>query len=241
MVASQLSIGIAFIAGLASFLSPCVLPLVPIYLAQLVGPSVYQSPAERKTPSRRLFTFLHAATFVFGFSLAFIALGATASTLGSFLREHLIVLRQAGGVLLVLIGLHLTGIFKLPFLYAHRRFEFHPAQPGYPASLLIGIVFGIAWTPCIGPILGSILVMAASAATLRTGVLLLLAYSLGLGVPFLLLGLGIDQFSRILQWLKPHLNKIEIGTGVLMAVLGVIVFFNLLVYFNQYFNLGVGG
>ena len=240
MVASQLSIGIAFIAGLASFLSPCVLPLVPIYLAQLVGPSVYQSPADRKTPSRRLFTFLHAATFVFGFSLAFIALGATASTLGSFLREHLVVLRQAGGVLLVLIGLHLTGIFKLPFLYTYKRFEFHPARPGYPASLLIGIIFGIAWTPCIGPILGSILVMAASAATLRMGVLLLLAYSLGLGVPFLLLGLGIDQFSRILQWLKPHLGKIEIGTGVLMVVLGVIVFFNLLVYFNQYFNLGVG-
>ncbi len=236
---SQLSIGIAFLAGLASFLSPCVLPLVPIYLAQLVGPSIYQSPADQQAPSRRLFTFLHAATFVLGFSLAFISLGATASTLGSFLRDHLVILRQIGGVILILVGLHLTGLLPLPFLSFQKRFEFHPTQPSYPASLLIGVIFAIAWTPCIGPILGSILVVAASAATLHTGVMLLLAYSLGLGVPFLLLGLGINQFSRILRWLKPHLGKIEIGTGILMMVVGVMIFFNLLLYLNQYFNWGI--
>ncbi len=235
---SQVNIGIAFVAGLVSFLSPCVLPLVPIYLAQLVGQSVYQSIEDKKQQVTRLVTFLHAATFVLGFTLAFIALGATASTLGGFLRIQQILLRQIGGVLLVLVGLHLTGLLKLPFLYWQKRFEFHPTRPGYPASALTGVVFAIGWSPCVGPILGIILALAGQAATLRQGVLLLLAYSLGLGVPFLLLGLGLNQGSRALKWLKPHLGKIEVGTGVLMVVVGVAIFFNLLLQLNSYFNFG---
>ncbi len=233
---------IAFIAGLASFLSPCVLPLVPIYLAQLVGQSVSQTTDSRQESfmsSTRLTTFLHAAIFVFGFTLSFVALGATASTLGSFLRLHLIILRQIGGILMIIIGFHLTGLLKLPFLYQQRRFTFTPTRPGYPASFLIGVIFAIAWTPCIGPILTSILILAANAPTLRQGVWLLLVYSLGLGVPFLLLGLGLNQLSHILKWLKPHLGKIEIATGVLMMVVGIMIFFNMLTYLNQYFNFGI--
>lgn len=235
---SQLSIGIAFVAGLASFLSPCVLPLVPIYLAQLVGQSVYQSTDSKIQPSRRVVTFLHAVTFVCGFTLAFVALGAVASSLGSFLQAHLVLVRQIGGIILIIIGLHLTGILKLPFLYRQKRIEFRPARPGYPASFLIGVTFAIAWSPCIGPILGSILALAAGTATLRQGVLLLLAYSLGLGLPFLLLGLGLNQVSRILKKLKPHLGKIEVVTGVLMMAVGIMVFFNLLLYLNSSFRLG---
>jgi cytochrome c-type biogenesis protein len=237
MPASQLSITIAFVAGLASFLSPCVLPLVPIYLAQLVGQGVYQSTNTQEGIAARIMTFLHAVTFVAGFTLAFVALGATASTLGSFLSTHLVILREIGGVLLVVLGLHVAGILKLPLLYQQKRIEFHPARPGYPASFLLGVVFAIAWSPCIGPILGSILVMAASAATLRLGVWLLLAYSLGLGVPFLILGLGLDRFSLVLKWLKPYLGKIEVVTGILLIGVGVVVFFNLLGYLNQYFTL----
>ncbi len=235
---TQISISIAFLAGLISFLSPCVLPLVPIYLAQLVGQSIYQADNAHKEVTR-LETFLHAATFVAGFTLSFIALGATASTLGNFLHNNLLFLRQAGGIILVLLGLHLTGIFKIPLLYWQKRFEFHPNRPGYPASLLIGIIFAIGWTPCIGVTLAPILAMAANAATLRQGVFLLLAYSLGLGVPFLLLGLGIDQGSRVLKWLKPHLNKIEIATGLVMIAVGVMIFFNLLTYLNGYFTFGI--
>ena len=230
----NLSVGIAFVAGLLSFLSPCVLPLVPIYLGQLVGQSVSQEASQEA--SRRLATLLHAATFVAGFTLAFVALGATASALGSFLNANQALLRQIGGVMLVIVGLHLTGILTLPLLYMQKRFEFHPTSPSYPASALIGIIFAIAWTPCLGPVLSSILIMAANAATLRAGVLLLLAYSLGLGVPFLLLGLGLDQFSRLLKRLKPHLGKIEVGTGILLIVVGILIFFNLLLYFNQFFN-----
>ena len=239
MDSSQVSFGVAFLAGLASFLSPCLLPLVPIYIAQLVGHSVYQSTGEQEDHSERLSTFIHSLIFVFGFTLAFISLGATASTIGSFLRVYQIFLRQIGGIILILIGLHLTGILKLSIFYWQKRFSFRSSRPSYLSSLLIGIIFAIGWTPCVGLILGPILGMAANAATLKQGVLLLLFYSLGLGIPFLLVGLGLNQFSRALKWLKPHVGKIEVGTGVVMIAAGVLIFFNLLPYFNHFFNLGI--
>jgi cytochrome c-type biogenesis protein len=236
VMGSQVSFSVAFIAGLASFLSPCVLPLVPIFLAQMVGQSVSQAA---NTLARRMATFLHSLAFVTGFTLAFIALGATASTLGSFLHANQFLLREIGGALLVIIGLHITGVLKLPFLYWQKRFEFHPTRPSYPASLLIGLIFAIGWTPCVGLILGPILGLAANAATLRQGVALLLVYSLGLGIPFLLLGLGLDRFSQLLRWLKPHLGKIEIATGVMMIALGILIYFNLLITLNRFFNFGI--
>ncbi len=186
---SPLSFGLAFAAGLASFLSPCMLPLLPIYLAQLVGQSAYQSTGGQDGRPARFITFLHA---------------------------------------------HLAGVLKLPFLYWQKRFAFHPTRPSYSASLLIGMIFAIGWTPCISLFLGSILGLAATAATLRQGVLLLLAYSLGMGLPFLLLGLSLDQFSKLLKWLGPHLGKIEVGTGVVMILVGVMIYFNWLVYLNRY-------
>lgn len=239
MISSQLTFGVAFLAGLASFLSPCVLPLVPIYLAQLVGQGVYQSTGGQEDRPARVSTFLHAVMFVAGFTLAFVALGATASTLGGFLRIHQLLLREIGGILLIIIGLHLTGLLKLPFLYWQKRFEFRPSRPSYPASFVIGLIFAIGWTPCIGLILGPILVLASNASTLRQGVFLLLTYSLGLGMPFLLLGLGLNHFSRLLKWLKPHTGKIEIGTGVIMILIGIVIYFNWLIYLNRYFNFGV--
>lgn len=239
MSPSQISIGIAFVAGLASFLSPCVLPLVPIYLAQLVGQSIYQTGESNTELAKRLVTFLHAALFVLGFTIAFVALGASASALGSFLQMYREPLRQVGGIVLIVFGLHLAGILKVPVLYRQKRITFQPRRPSYPASLLFGIIFAIAWTPCVGPILSAILLLAENTATLRVGVVMLLAYSLGLGIPFLLMGLGLNQFSRFLKELKPYLGKIEVATGALMVVLGVLVFLNLLTYFNQYFNFGL--
>jgi cytochrome c-type biogenesis protein len=239
MDSSQISFGIAFLAGLASFLSPCVLPLVPIYLAQLVGHSVYQAADGQEEQPQRLNTFIHSLLFVLGFTLAFVALGATASTLGSFLRAYQILLRQVGGIVLIIFGLRLTGILKLSIFYWQKRFEFRPSRPSYPASLLIGLIFAIGWTPCVGLILAPILGLAASAATLGRGVVLLLCYSLGLGVPFLLLGVGVNQLGRVLKWLKPHVGKIEAGTGVVMIAAGLVIFFNLLPYFNRFFNLGI--
>lgn len=239
MDTSQLGFGVAFLAGVASFLSPCVLALVPIYLAQLVGHSVYQSADGQEERPARLTTFLHSLLFVLGFTLMFVALGATASALGSFLRSYQLFLRQIGGILLVIIGLHLIGVLQWPIFYWQKHVPFRPRRPGYPASLLIGSIFAIGWTPCVGLILGPILGLAASAATLRQGVLLLLFYSLGLGLPFLLLGVGLDQFGRMLKWLRPYVGKLEIATGVVMVATGVIIFFNLLPSFNHYFNLGL--
>ena len=239
MNASHISFGVAFIAGVLSFLSPCVLPLVPIYIAQLVGQSASQSAARQEGCPAQLTTFLHAVMFVLGFTLAFVALGATASVLGSFLRTYQVLLRQIGGILLVLFGFHLAGILKWSIFSWQKRIEFHPSHPSYPASLLIGIIFAFGWTPCVSFILGPILGMAANAATLREGVVLLLFYALGLGLPFLLIGLGLDQLWRVLKWLRPHLGKIEITTGIVMVAAGVIIFFNLLPYFNQYFSLGL--
>ena len=234
MEPSQLNVGIAFIAGLVSFLSPCMLPMVPIYLSQLVGQSIYQAADGQQPFSTRLTTFLHSLMFVCGFTLAFVALGASASTLGGFLRAHQFQLRQIGGILLVVIGLHLMGVLKLPFLYWQKQLAFRPARPGYTGSLIIGIIFAIGWTPCISLLLGSILGLAATASTLQQGVLLLLAYSSGMGVPFLLLGLGLNMVSSVLKWLKPHLHVIEIGTGVVMILMGILIYFNMLAYLNRY-------
>lgn len=232
MDSSQISISLAFVAGLLSFLSPCMLPLVPIYLTQLVGQSVSQSGEQ---PARWR-TFLHAAMFVSGFTLAFVALGATASVLGSILHAYQFQLREIGGVLLIIIGLHLAGILTIPLFYRQKRLEIHPIRPNYPASLLIGIIFAIGWTPCISLVLGSVLGLAATTTSLRQGVGLLLAYSLGMGAPFLLLGLGLNQASRFLKRLSPYLGKIQVITGLVMMGVGIMIFFNWLVFLNRYFT-----
>lgn len=232
---TSITFAIAFSAGLASFLSPCVLPLVPIYLAQLVGPGVIQS-TEQRTLSMRLYTFLHALLFVLGFSITFIALGATASVIGHFLKSNQILLRQVGGVILVILGVHLAGLWRLPFLYREARFHYRISRPSFPASFSMGVIFSIGWTPCVGVILSSILILAGASQTLPTGVALLAVYSLGLGVPFLAMGLAANMVSGWLKHLKPHLGKIEIATGVLLVVVGIAMFLGLINYLPQYFN-----
>ena len=227
----------AFLAGLLSFFSPCVLPLTPIYVAQLVGPSIWRT--ERADPnSDRLGreTLLHAAAFVGGFSLVFIALGATASALGAFLAGHAELLRQIGGALLIVFGLYVAGILRIPLLDRERRFSLRFGQASYPASFAVGMAFGLGWTPCVGPILAGILLIAAQAATLQYGVLLLAVYSLGLGIPFLALGFGFETVAPRLKRLSPYLPLIERGTGVLLILMGVVIFFNWLLYLNAWFK-----
>jgi len=227
----------AFLAGLVSFFSPCVLPLTPIYLAQLVGPSVWRT--ERANPKRdrlRAETLPHAAAFVGGFSLVFIALGATASALGAFLAGHAELLRRGGGIVLIVFGLYVIGVLRIPWFDRERRLALRFGQASYPASFLVGMAFGLGWTPCVGPILAGILLIAAQAATLQYGVLLLAVYSLGLGVPFLALGLAFETLAPRLKRLSPYLPLIERGTGVLLIALGVMVFFNWLLYLNAWFR-----
>lgn len=232
---TTITFAIAFSAGLASFLSPCVLPLVPIYLAQLVGPGVIQS-TEQRTLSMRLYTFLHALLFVLGFSLTFIALGATASVIGHFLKSNQILLRQIGGIILVILGIHLSGLWRLPFLYREARFHYRISRPSFPASFSMGVIFSIGWTPCVGVILSSILILAGASQTLQTGVALLAVYALGLGLPFLAMGLAANLVSGWLKHLKPHLGKIEMATGLLLVAVGIAMFLGLINYLPQYFN-----
>jgi cytochrome c-type biogenesis protein len=239
----------AFGVGLASFVSPCVLPLVPIYIAQLVGPGVLGSQARagagaiaRDTPPAshwRPEPLLHAAAFVAGFGLAFVALGATASELGALLATQQAVLRRIGGVLLVLFGLHIAGIIRVPGLNRERRFTLRVGTPGYATSLAMGLVFAIGWTPCVGPYLASILVLAAAAHTLGIGVGLLAIYALGLGVPFLLVGAAFDRLAPVLKRLSSSLPTIERVAGLLLVALGIVVFFNWLLYLNSWFPVRV--
>lgn len=228
----------AFLAGLLSFVSPCVLPLTPVYIARLVGPSIWegQQTDKAKRAALRRTTTLHAAAFVLGFTLTFIALGATASELGAFLSERQLALREIGGVLLVILGAHVAGLIRIPGLNLERRFSVQVGQSSYAASLLIGLIFALGWTPCVGPILASILVIAAQSQGLGAGVLLLAIYSLGLGLPFLALGLAFDRLAPLLKRLTPHLRAIELVTGGLLAFMGVAIFFNWLFVLNSIFG-----
>lgn len=239
----NLSLVGAFLAGLLSFVSPCVLPLTPAYIAQLTGPAVWRSqemePRERS--SMRAVTSLHAVAFVAGFTTTFIALGATASVLGAFLSAHQDVLRQVGGLALIAFGLHVAGVLRLPGLDRERRFLLRPGRSGYVASFLVGLIFALGWTPCVGPILASILILAAQAHTLGAGVLLLAVYSLGLGIPFLALGVAFDRIAPTLKRLTPYMHTIEIVTGALLVLMGIVIFFDWLLIINAKFGLpGLG-
>lgn len=228
----------AFVAGLLSFVSPCVLPLTPVYIARLVGPSIWegQQADQSKRAALRRVTTLHSAAFVAGFTITFIAIGATASELGSFLSEHQFALREVGGVALVVLGAQVAGLIRIPGLQYERRLSVQVGETSYAASLLIGMIFALGWTPCVGPILASILVIAAQAKALGAGVLLLAVYSLGLGLPFLALGFAFDRLAPQLKRLTPHLRTIERVTGALLAFMGVAIFFNWLFVLNSLFG-----
>lgn len=206
---------LAFVAGLLSFLSPCVLPLVPSYLAYIGGSAV----ASR----RRGVLVGRSLVFVAGFSLVFIAMGASASALGALLRQHRPVLMAVGGVVVVLFGLIMLGVIRLPALYRDTRPQVRGDTRSPWGALLLGMAFAAGWTPCIGPILGGILTLAGAGGTLSHGVLLLLAYALGLGVPFLLAAVALEPFLRVSRGLRRALPWIERGAGALMVVAGLLM------------------
>lgn len=230
----------AYAAGLGSFLSPCVFPLVPGYLSYLAGTAGAEARRQENQAELRWQVVLHAIFFVLGFSLIFVALGATASTLGHFLRAHQLVVRQAAGVLLVLAGLQVSGILRIMPLMRERRLHVDRGDPALLKSGLIGVAFGAGWTPCVGPFLGSVLGLAASSASLAQGVILLLVYSLGLGLPFLVTGLLIDRVTPFFRRVNRSLAVISMISGALLAGMGILVFSGTLTQLAQYAPL-VGG
>ena len=222
----------AFVAGILSFLSPCVLPLVPGYVSLISGATV----EDLQSNERRLLgtVMLHSLTFILGFSVVFIALGAVATGIGQFANEYHNLLAKAAGIVVIVFGLHLTGLLKIKALYADKRL--HDVKGGSSAlgSFAVGFAFAFGWTPCIGPILATILVFAGAQETVFKGVLLLAIYSLGLAVPFLLTSLGVDRFLGFYTRFRRHLHTVEVVSGVLLIAVGVLIFMNNLKLLSGY-------
>jgi cytochrome c-type biogenesis protein len=206
------------LAGLISFLSPCVLPLVPPYLAYMAGTSVSAMKAEGQGPDMRV--ILASALFVLGFSTVFVLLGAGASTLGRVLRIYGDTLAIVAGVMIIAMGLHFLGVFRIGLLYREARFQVgRPA--GFAGAYLMGLAFAFGWTPCIGPVLGAVMAVAGAQATVAQGMGLLAVYSLGLGIPFLLAAFFMGRFLRVMDRLKPHMATIEKVMGGLLVLTGL--------------------
>lgn len=210
----------AFAAGVVSFLSPCVFPLVPGYLSYIAGATASEVRTEGNARWR---VTAHALFFVIGFALIFAMLGAIASAIGAVLHQHKLLLEQVAGALLILFGIVMTGLVPLPFVQRERRMHVQAGEPALLRSGLIGMAFGAGWSPCIGPVLGSIFALAAASSTLTQGVFLLLIYALGLGVPFVLIGLLIDRAAPIVRRVNRYVGPISIASGVILALTGVLI------------------
>lgn len=210
---------IALSAGVFSFLSPCVLPLVPSYLTFVTGMSLedLQEGVDRKA------TLIHSVLFVTGFSLIFILLGASASFLGQFFRAYEVWIARVGGVVIIVLGLHLAGVFRLMPLMREKRLHVANKPAGYLGTLGVGMAFGAGWTPCIGPVLGAILTYGFSQDTMWAGVGLLAVYSLGLAIPFLVAALALDWFLGAFKRFRKWIPVVEKASGVLLIFLGVLL------------------
>jgi len=226
----------AFIAGVLSFISPCVLPLIPGYLSyisgvsleEMRGPSAGSGAAAVAAPVHVVNprVMMTSVAFVLGFSLVFVSLGASATYFGQFLMERLSLLGKVAGVILVIFGLHMMGIFRISWLYQEARLQTKSRPTTVIGAMLVGIAFAFGWTPCIGPILAGILTVAAAQETVGEGIRLLAVYSAGLGIPFLLAALAIDHFFTAFHKIRRYYRAIEIVSGLLLIIVGVLIFTN---------------
>jgi len=224
MEAFDVSYGAAALAGLISFLSPCVLPLVPAYLCFVAGTSLDKLIDEDKIDkqmSRRV--VWSALAFVLGFTTVFVAMGASASAINKLIFDHIEIISKVAGTVIILFGLHYMGLFRFAFMQREMRFNPDKTPAGIIGAYIIGLAFAFGWTPCVGPILATILTLAASSDNLSYGVSLLTVYSLGLGIPFMLAALAIQPFMNFLKRFRSHIHKIEIGAGVLLVATGILI------------------
>jgi len=227
----------AFVAGLLSFLSPCVLPLIPSYITYITGISFSDLKEEHTSKKVRTKTIVHSLLFIAGFTFVFMALGASATYIGSFLQERMDLIRKIGGLLIVVFGIHVTGLVNLSVLLGDRRIRLNKKPAGYAGSVLVGIAFAAGWTPCIGPILASILMIAATEEKVYQGMLLLFSYSLGLGTPFFISSLAMHKFLVLFNRFKKLIRIFELGTGLFLIIVGVLVFTNSLTAISQYITI----
>ncbi len=223
----------AFTSGLFSFLSPCVLPLFPSYLSFVTGMSVSDLSADLTAATRRR-VMLHAVAFVVGFSVVFVALGASFSAAGAFLLDYRDWIRRVGGVLIVVFGLYVVGVLRIGIFGRAQQLQLNAKPAGYVGSFIVGLTFAIGWTPCVGPILGAILSLAGTADTVRRGVGLLVAYSAGLGVPFLLSAAALGAFLKFFKRYRPFIPVVERFAGVMLVVVGFLVVTNYYLVLNSW-------
>ncbi|HJX03809.1 MAG TPA: cytochrome c biogenesis protein CcdA [Dehalococcoidia bacterium] len=222
-MSQEISFGAAFIAGILSFFSPCVLPLVPAYIANLAGSTAIEPGAR----SSRIPALLHSICFVIGFSIIFVLLGASVGLLGTVITAHADILRIIAGVLITLMGLFIILAFKIPWFNYEKRIHFSPSRnPGYIRSVLIGMAFALGWTPCVGPVLGAILALAWSSQNVGLGARLLIVYSLGMGIPFILIGLAWGAVMPLWKNINKHLGLISIISGILLIIIGILILTN---------------
>jgi cytochrome c-type biogenesis protein len=224
----------AFVAGVLSFLSPCVLPLVPGYVSLISGVGVEELKEQNAALLSKV--MLNSIAFVIGFSIVFVALGAVATEVGQFAARYKSVLAQVAGVVILIFGLHLTGLYKIKLLYSDARL--HNVKGGSTAwgAFVIGFAFAFGWTPCVGPVLSAILYLAAAENSVSKGIFLLAVYSLGLAVPFLLTSLGIERFLRFYGKFRRHMHAIEVASGGLLIALGVLLIFGRFTLLSHYLS-----
>ncbi len=219
----DVSIWAAFAAGVLSFLSPCVLPLVPPYLCYLAGVNLEELTEAEGQEARNAWrkALLAAFIFVLGFSTVFVAMGAGASAIGQLLREYLDILAKIAGVVIIIMGLHFMGLFKIRFLLMEKRYQADAKPATFIGAYVIGLAFALGWTPCIGPVLASILAIAASEESVSRGAFLLAVYSAGLGVPFLLAAFAINGFLSFMKRFRKHMRTVEIIMGLFLVITGI--------------------
>jgi cytochrome c-type biogenesis protein len=236
---SQITVGLAFLAGLASFLSPCVFSLVPAYIGYLGG----RAAGGEDTASNRFVTLTHGLAFVLGFSVVFVVLGVAVSAAGGLLYDLRGYLAKIGGIVVVIFGLHMIGVFRIPFLEYDARVHSNPDRKwGYLSSALLGVFFSAGWSPCVGPVLGTILTLAINGGSVALGAKLLSAYSAGLAVPFLAAALGIGWVSTTLRKYGKAMHYIEVAMGVVLVIVGILLFsgaFALLARFGYFVDFGI--
>jgi len=219
----NVSVIVALSAGFISFLSPCILPLIPSYLAFITGVSLEELTLEENLKQVRKKVIANSLMFILGFSLIFIALGASVTFLGQFLSQNIRWFEILGGALVILFGIHFTGIFRLKFLDREKKVHLKEKPLGYFGTLLIGIAFGAGWTPCVGPILGSILTLAATTQNVLKGVVLLAFYSIGIGLPFFISGLIIHKFFEYFKAIRKYFKIITAVGGILLIIVGILL------------------
>lgn len=231
---NELNIFVAFAAGLLSFLSPCVLPLIPSYLSFVSGVSLEDMRSEQARARVRWRIVLNSVAFILGFSLVFISLGASASLVGSFFLSYRDLIRLLGGLFIILVGLYLIGVFKIAALERYLQFNLKDKPAGYLGSVAVGVTFAIAWTPCVGPILGAILAIAGTSADIGRGIALLATYAVGLAVPFFFSAVAVNTFFQLSRGLRRYIQAFHIASGVLLVVAGILLMTDYMTSLNTY-------